>query len=129
MNRKASRNPGVSAAGLRDKIAASMYAGSALACPKTTREAVKWYRKAAEQEHASAQFGPGRRVRRGQGSAERAFFGQAAKWLRMAAEQGDARAQFNLGLVYFLGRGVPEDDLGGSEVVPQERPGPGPVPG
>lgn len=29
----------------------------------------------------------------------------------MAAEQGDASAQHSLGLQYFLGEGVPKDDV------------------
>ena len=30
--------------------------------------------------------------------------------LTLAAEQGDARAQINLGLMYYNGKGVPQDD-------------------
>ncbi|MCY2935316.1 MAG: tetratricopeptide repeat protein, partial [Planctomycetota bacterium] len=33
-----------------------------------------------------------------------------AKWYRKAAEQGDSMAQFNLGLMYYNGRGVPQDN-------------------
>ena len=30
-------------------------------------------------------------------------------WYRKAAEQGHAKAQLNLGIMYFTGRGVPQD--------------------
>ena len=35
--------------------------------------------------------------------------GTVLHWLRRAAEQGDAGAQNNLGLVYYDGKGVPQD--------------------
>ena len=31
------------------------------------------------------------------------------KWYRLAAEQGVAKAQFDLGVMYYKGRGVPQD--------------------
>ena len=36
---------------------------------------------------------------------------EAVKWFRKAADQGDAKAQFNLGECYYIGNGVPEDDV------------------
>jgi len=47
-------------------------------------EAVKWYRKAAEQGDADAQFNLGVRYDAGQGVQQ----DMAAAWLRKAAEQG-----------------------------------------
>jgi TPR repeat protein len=41
---------------------------------------------------------------------EQQEFGRAARLLRPLAEQGDAAAQIELALLYFRGRGVPEDD-------------------
>ncbi len=35
----------------------------------------------------------------------------ALKEWRPLAEQGIARAQYNLGVMYFMGRGVPQDDV------------------
>ena len=35
----------------------------------------------------------------------------AAFWWRLAAEQGDVDAMHNLGNIYYLGRGVPKDDV------------------
>ena len=34
---------------------------------------------------------------------------QAAEWYRKVAEQGYAEAQFKMGIMYYNGRGVPED--------------------
>jgi TPR repeat protein len=66
-----------------------------------------WYRKAAEQGHALAQFALGLRHDSGHG-AERDY--EAAHfWYLCAARQGHARAQFNLGVMYAAGQGVPTD--------------------
>ena len=74
---------------------------------RSRREAVKWYRMAAEQEHADAQCNLGVMYARGEGVPEDDR--EAMKWYRMAAEQGDVEAQFQLGGMYSLGEGVPED--------------------
>ena len=71
------------------------------------KEAVKWYRKAAEQGYAAAQFNLGNMYANGKGIPEDDK--EAVKWYRKAAEQGDAAAQYNLGLMYSAGRGVLED--------------------
>ena len=70
-------------------------------------EAVKWYRLAAAQGNAAAQFNLGLMYEEGQGVEQ--DYAEAVKWYRLAAEQGNAAAQFNLGLMYYNGRGVPED--------------------
>ena len=56
-------------------------------------EALKWFRKAAEQGHA--------------GALSHELYQKAI--LPEAAEQGDAEAQFRLGSIYYQGRGVPLD--------------------
>ena len=58
---------------------------------KDPREAVKWYRKAAEQGHATAQVGLGWCYYEGGGVEKDPR--EAVKWYRKAAEQGDAKAQ------------------------------------
>ena len=70
-------------------------------------KALKWYRRAAEQGHADAQFSLGVMYRNGQGIAQ--DDSEAVKWYRLAAEQGHAKAQNNLGLMYDNGQGVPQD--------------------
>ena len=70
-------------------------------------EAVKWYRKAAEQGDAQAQFNLGWCYDNGYGVKQ--DYAEAVKWYRKAAEQGDADAQYNLGLCYAEGKGVKQD--------------------
>ena len=70
--------------------------------------AVKWYRKAAEQGNAAAQFSLGWMYAKGFGVAQDDT--ESGKWWRKAAEQGDANAQSNLGWMYQNGHGVVKDD-------------------
>ena len=70
-------------------------------------EAVKWYRKAAEQGHIQAQLRLGLIYERGEGVAQDPI--EAVKWYRKAAAQGDAHTQVNLGLMYERGEGVAQD--------------------
>ena len=67
-------------------------------------EAVKWFRKAAEQGNASAQSNLGLMYANGRGVA--ANDAEAVKWYRKAVTQGHASAQSNLGVMYANGRGV-----------------------
>lgn len=67
-------------------------------------EAVKWYRKAAEQGCASAQNNLGVCYENGQGVTQ--SYTEAVKWYRKAAEQGYAYAQTNLGSCYYYGHGI-----------------------
>ena len=75
--------------------------------PKDEAEAVKWIRKAADQEHARAQYNLGVMYADGQGVPKDEA--EAVKWYRKAADQGDAKAQSLLGLMYETGLGVPKD--------------------
>ena len=72
------------------------------------REAVKWYRRVAEQGNASAQHLLGLMYVNGRGVPRDDR--EAVKWYRRAAEQGNARAQHLLGTMYTTGEGVPKDD-------------------
>ena len=65
--------------------------------PQDYGEAVRWYRRAAEQGIARAQFNLGLMYVKGQGVPQ--DDGEAARWYRKAAEQGDPDAQNNLGKV------------------------------
>lgn len=75
--------------------------------PKNQAEALKWFRKAAEQGDAWAQFTLGRCYANGFGVPLNDI--QAVSWFRKAAEQGDPIAQFDLGFCYYHGKGVPKD--------------------
>src|ERR1035437_3009760 len=70
-------------------------------------EAVKWHRKAAEQNEPEAQCNLGGCYYRGGGVAKDEV--EAEKWFRKAAEQNYAKAQFNLGVYYARGEGVEEE--------------------
>jgi TonB family protein len=75
---------------------------------KDDAEAVKWYRRAADQSDARAQNHLGHMHADGRGIAK--DDAEAVKWYRKAAEQGLAAAQYNLGLHYAEGRGLEKDD-------------------
>ena len=75
--------------------------------PKDDQEAVRWYRKSAEQGLAGAQFLLGSMYATGKGVPQ--DFREAAKWYRRSAEQGLAEAQYGLGYMYAEGEGVPQD--------------------
>jgi TPR repeat protein len=59
--------------------------------PKDDVEAVKWFRKAAEQGNAIAQCDLGLCYFKGDGVPRDRV--EALKWLRKSAEQGNARAK------------------------------------
>ena len=65
---------------------------------KDQAQALSWYRKAAEQGHASAQTQLGNCYYKGNGVAKDQA--QAVTWWRKAADQGDAQAQFMLALCF-----------------------------
>jgi uncharacterized protein len=75
--------------------------------PKDYKEAVTWWRKAAEQGDARAQTNLGLMYDNGRGVPQ--DYKEAVKWYRKAAEQGDSGAQFSLGLRYDNGTGVAQD--------------------
>ncbi len=70
-------------------------------------EAAKWYRKAAKQGDAYAQFCLGACCEDGRGIPLN--YEEAVKWFRLAADQGFAYAQFSLGACHYGGKGVPQD--------------------
>ena len=74
--------------------------------PNNTRVA-KWYRQAAEQGNALAQYKLGECYYLGYGV--RQDYAEAVNWFRKATEQGNAPAQYKLGECYYLGYGVHQD--------------------
>ena len=69
-------------------------------------EAVKWYRRSAEQGDRYAQYNLAVMLLKGQGTAPDAE--EAFRWCRMAAEQGLAEAQAPAGRSVPDGHGVAE---------------------
>ena len=74
--------------------------------PRDDAEAAKWFRKAADQEDAAAQYYLALMYRQGRGVTM--DYAEAAKWYRKAADQGYPDAQHELWLMYADGEGVPE---------------------
>ena len=72
--------------------------GNGRGVPVDYGEAVKWYRKAAEQGDANAQNNLGLMCQNGWGVS--IDYAEAIKWFRKAAEQGLLKAQFNLAVIY-----------------------------
>jgi clan AA aspartic protease (TIGR02281 family) len=70
-------------------------------------EAVKWYRKAADQGHSAAQFNLGGMYLYGHGVTQN--YAEAVKWYRKAADQGEAKALSALGVMYQDGQAVPQN--------------------
>ena len=71
------------------------------------REAVRWYRAAAEQGHTTAQFSLGVMYAAGEGVAR--DYQEAVRWFRVLAEKGHGHAQNNLGDMYYKGQGISQD--------------------
>jgi hypothetical protein len=77
--------------------------------PENDAEAVRWYRLAAEQGNASAQYNLGNMYDSGEGVPENDA--EAVRWYRLAAEQGLSAAQLNLGYSYANGEGVQQNNV------------------
>jgi hypothetical protein len=74
---------------------------------KDSVEAVKWYRKAAEQGLALAQYNLGVMYEDGEGV--RQDYETTLQWYSKSAQQGQPNAQLNLGNMYLHGDGVNVD--------------------
>lgn len=70
-------------------------------------EAVKWYRKAAEQGNVDAMNSLGVCYYEGYGVAQ--DYAEAVKWFRRAEREGNTSALYHLGKCYALGTGVTQD--------------------
>jgi TPR repeat protein len=77
--------------------------------PQDHAEAVKWYRKAADQNFAKAQHNLGVCYEKGEGVLQDPA--EAVRWYRKAAERNYAMAQVNLGLCLYNGQGVAKDEV------------------
>lgn len=77
--------------------------------PKDERQAISWYRQAAEQGYAGAQLNLGLAYESGiAGSPD---VSAALQWITKAANQGSAMAQDTVGYFYSHGIGVHRDDI------------------
>ncbi len=87
----------------------SFVEAAASGVPQDDTEAVKFYRLAADQGNANAQFNLGNCYLNGRGVSQ--YDAAAVKWYRLAADQRDSSAQSDLGTMFSNGRGVPKDDV------------------
>ena len=75
---------------------------------KNYNKAIFWYRKAAEQGNAEAQFNLAYMYEQGL-ATDSPDYSQAFYWYKRAAEQGKASAQYNVGYYYKKGRGISQN--------------------
>jgi len=71
------------------------------------KEALYWFRKSAEQDHAPAQYQLALHLTRGIGVEK--DLQEAVKWCKKSAEQNHAPAQYHLSNLFAYGLGVEED--------------------
>jgi uncharacterized protein len=83
--------------------------------PKDSAEAIKWYRKAADQGLQIAQHFLGIAYWKGDGVQR--DYAEAARWFARAATQGFSQAQHMLGLMTIHGQGVPKDLVQGYALI------------
>ena len=70
-------------------------------------EGVRWYRKAAEQGNAVAQYNLGLSYNSGLGIPQN--YVECVRWYRKAAKQGYEKALGSLGTSYAYGEGIPQN--------------------
>ena len=83
-------------------LAACYHSGTGV--EKSYPEAVKWFKKAADQGNAEGQVCLGRAYLHGTGVEK--SYPEAVKWFKKAADQGNAEGQAGLGCAYMSGEGV-----------------------
>src|ERR1043165_9652319 len=88
-------------------VTAQLELGRSLLRSSDFKEALEWFRKAADQGSASAQHDIGNMYVLGQGVEK--DMAESVKWFTKAAEQGDTDSEYALGLRYAGGTGVEQD--------------------
>lgn len=71
-------------------------------------QAVKWWRKSAEQGNPHAQYDLAMAYHEGTGGLQKSDK-KSVEWFRKGAEKGEARSQYNLGIAYYNGLGIKKD--------------------
>ena len=94
-------------ANAQNELGVRYYSGQGV--KKNFNEALKWFTKAAAQEHPKAQYNLGVLCEKGEGVIENDK--EAMKWFTKAAAQGFAKAQADLGSMYFIGKGVQQNNF------------------
>ncbi len=93
---------------IADEARKNKLAGDEFYERKNYEEAVKWFRKSADQGNAAAQNNLGTMYYNGEGVPQN--YEEAVTWYRKAADQSVAVAQNTLGWMYQNGLGVPQSN-------------------
>ena len=83
----------------QNQLGQAFYAGKR-GVPEDPVEAVKWFRKAADQNHPAAQYNLAVGYERGDGVAK--YEVEAYKWYLLAAKQGHSKAQRNVTMLELM---------------------------
>ena len=86
-----------------------IYQSGEYGVPKIQTKAVEWFQKAAEQDHADAQYHLGLFYYMDGMNKKPDAFLEAFNWFQKSAVQGHADAQDYLGLMYRWGRDIPQN--------------------
>jgi TPR repeat protein len=86
--------------------------GEGAVCNGLQAAAVEWWRKAADQGHADAQYLIGLCYHEKGTTIDKV---SSVEWFSKAADQGHAKAQHSLGCAYYYGYGVPVDRAAAAE--------------
>lgn len=92
-------------------LLAMMYA-SGSGVNSDSAAAIEWYRKAAENNDAAAQYNLGTWYQKGQGGLQQDD-AEAFKWIEKSAKNGNDLAQGKLSVFYTDGIGTPKDEKAG----------------
>lgn len=85
------------------------YYEQAQTAPSFYSDALKWYKKAADQGNTDAEVNLGSLYLNGQGVEKNEI--QAVRFFKLAAENGNAAAQSNLALMYLSGIGLEQNSV------------------
>lgn len=100
---------------MRAMLGSQVQVGESYAAGKSVavdpKQAVFWYKKAADQGNISGELHLAALYRDGAGKTFPRDIEQAAAWYRKAADAGDPGAQGTLGILYAFGQGVPRNDV------------------
>jgi uncharacterized protein len=101
------------------------YQSGSLGAPRDLKEAIRWYRKAAEQNYRLAQYNLAAAYLRGLGVEKDDL--EAYKWMLLAAAQGDPSAKHDLpileGLLTWIQRAEAQKQAAEFKPLPSPAPG------
>jgi len=86
---------------------ANIYSSTGGGVPQDSKEALRWYRLAADKGNEEALCFMGKLYETGDGVDQ--DFSEAMHWYQLAAERGNAGAMFNIGIMYTRSQGVSID--------------------